>query len=91
MLNDGTQYDTKLILPELYVHEVKLLCQPYGRRDIDNVIWGINSSILKFYNSTLNFRISKRYKDDVEKEMSDLSAPGRLSEKFDHYLFTSWT
>jgi hypothetical protein len=45
---------------------------------------------MKVYNCTINVRISMRYKNDVEK-ISDFSGPVRLSEKFDHSCFASWT
>ena len=83
MLNFGTKDNGTILPPEFYVHEVKneceILCQPCGRWDIDTAIWGINSSILRYYNFKLNFRISNKYKSDIEKEISDLSAPVRLS------------
>ena len=35
--------------------------------------------------------VHEKYKVDVENIISDFSAPLRLSEKFDHSVFTSWT
>ena len=40
--------------------------------------------VLRFYDFTLNFRMSKNYKNYVEKEIYDFSAPVRLSEKLVH-------